>query len=823
MAKRFSKNKPRKEPKERFLFELILSITLLLVMVLVIGTGVLSYFRLNQIILTVSSGIRPDQKLILVKEILNNLTEAENSVKSYSLLRNEEDMSRFYGITEETGNKMDELLALGIPGDTMSFLIDTLDRLVERKFLLLDQYLFIQDEYRVQQAMKEVMQRIREKEQPAEVATADTTDQKNGKKKDNFFTRLFTRKDRKGKKDRDTIPEVPPADQASLLDEISSEVKAIQQEALVRERTLRQEEWDLLQQDRLVGEQIRKVIATMELIEAKNLSISTLDAEEKVGEVKAIIMAFVISASLLLMMAALVIWRYVRWNNDYRRALKLARNEAMELARAKEQFLATISHEIRTPMNVISGFTGQLLKGRLEEEQRDQLGMVKKSSDHLLHVMNDLLDLSRLQAGKLELQETDFSPAGVVNDVRDMLAPVATEKNIEFLAWNDPAFPELVHGDPVRLRQILLNLTSNAIKFTDQGKVTLRAFPGDSTDEDPQCIFEVTDTGIGISESDLERIFEEFEQARETAGRQKGGAGLGLAITQKLIELHSGRLKVKSRAGEGSVFRAEIPYRRAKRDKVPGQAMTAAATRSLDGIKVLVVDDEEYNRRLMRAVLGKQGCTVVEAGSGEEALQMIGNHPVDVILMDLRLPGMSGTEASQEISRITTRRGKKIPVIVVSAAISPDSLEDFRKNGIDGLVPKPFEEDHLVQTILSVLSAQEPAYDLNPLKEASDGDPRFVGEMIRLFIRDTTRGFQEIHTCLDAKEWDKAADIVHRISPPCHHLKAGRLYSLLKEAEQLLRTAGKHAQAAETIRQANNEFDRIAEDISKQTDRKQIP
>lgn len=815
MAKRFSKNKSRKEPKERFLFELILSITLLLVMVLVIGTGILSYFRLNQIILTVSSGIRPDQKLILVKEILNDLTEAENSVKSYSLMRNEEDMARFYGITEETGNKMDELLALGIPGDTMAYLIDTLDRLVEQKFLLLDQYLFIQDEYRVQQAMKEVMQRIRGKEQPAETVTVDTTDQKDGKKKDNFFTRLFTRKDRKGKKERDTLPEVPQAGQASLLDEISSEVKAVQQEALIRERTLRQEEWDLLQQDRLVGEQIRKVIATMERVEAKNLAISTLDAEKKVGEVKAIIVAFVISASFLLMMAALVIWRYVRWNNDYRRALKLARNEAVDLARAKEQFLATVSHEIRTPMNVISGFTGQLLKGTLGEEQREQLGMVKKSSDHLLHIMNDLLDLSRLQAGKLELQETDFSPGGVVTDVHDMLAPAATEKNIEFLAWTDPALPELVCGDPVRLRQILLNLAGNAIKFTDQGKVTLRAFPGDSTDQYPHCIFEITDTGIGISESDLERIFEEFEQARETAGRQKGGAGLGLAITQKLIGLHGGRLKVRSRTGEGSVFRAEIPYRTAIGGMVAGQRMDSAVPQSLHGVKVLVVDDEEYNRRLMKAVLGKQGCTVVEAGSGEEALQVIGNLPVDVVLMDLRLPGISGTEASREISRVSTGRGKKVPIIVVSAAISPGSLEDFRKNGIDEVVPKPFDEDHLMQTILTVLAAQEPAYDLKPLKEASNGDPRFVGEMIRLFIRDTTRGFQEIHTFLDAKEWDKAADIVHRISPPCHHLRAGRLYSLLKEAEQLLRTPGKHTQATETIRLANKEFDRIAEDIEK--------
>ncbi|MCX6234435.1 MAG: response regulator [Bacteroidetes bacterium] len=773
-----------------------------------------------------------------MKDIFNDLTEAENSVKSYTLMKNAEDMSRFYSITEVTGSKFDELKQLCVPGDTMASLIDTLDGLVEEKFEILDMLLLMQDESNVEQAMKGVMQSLKEKEPPAGTAAVDTSDQLVKKKEGNFFTRLFSRKDRKRKKETDTATATPVPERELLLDEISSLVKKARKEEMTRSQTLRQEEWDLLQQDKLVMDKIRMVIATMEQVEAAYLAISTKNAERKAGEVKHIIIAFVVSASLLLLMATLVIYRYVRWNNDYRRALKLARNEAEELARAKEQFLATMSHEVRSPMNIISGFIGQLLKSRLDADQRDQLDMVKKSSDHLLQMINDLLDLSRLKAGKLELQETEFSPGEVMNDMQNMLAPIAMEKKIDLLAWTDPALPAVVCGDAVRLRQILFNLAGNAIKFTDKGQVSLRAYPGQSTNEDTLFIFEVKDTGIGINESDLNKIFEEFEQGAGIAGQHRGGTGLGLAITRKLVELQGGRLWVESRVGEGSSFRAEIPYHISKGKLKNENLCETAVDRSLENIRILVVDDEEYNRRLMKAVLGKYGCVVTEAKSGEEALHGISGHPVEVILMDLRLPGMSGAEAAREIRKISADGGTKIPIIAVSAAVTPASMEEFRKNGIDDFILKPFDEEHLVQTILAVLAKDakqkkiekkvfttatapapenniksRPAYDLKPLMEASAGDKVFFGEMIRLFIENTTQGLNEVSTCIAVNEWEKAADIIHSLSPPCHHLKAERLYTLLKDAEQSLRTTGKYHLAAETIRQARKEFDLIAKDL----------
>lgn len=829
---------PKKTARESHSYEIIVSITLLLVFVLVIVTGVLSYLRLDTIIETVNKGSRPDRKLLLVKEIYNDLSEAENNVKSYSLTRGEDYLSRFYQLTDITGDRFGDLKKLVSPGDTMAVFIGKLDGLVEQKFEILNRLLIIQDEFRVQQAMNHVMQSIRDQEK--EIARMNKTDTviavapvskdtiQSQVKKDNFFTRLFRKNNRNKEVAADTLPlkdtiittSFPVSSPAPSLEKISRQVKVVQLEALTREKILRQEEWDLFRQDRLTMERIKELLADMEALEAARLAQSTRNAERKAGEVKFIIITFGLAASLLLLMAALVIYGYVRKNYEYRRVMKNARDQAEELTRAKERFLANMSHEIRTPMNIISGFTGQLLGSRLDPDQREQLGMMKKSTDHLLQILNDLLDLSRLQAGKMELAETGLSPPEIIRDMQRWLEPAAHEKNIILSSYADDALPPYVLGDPVRVRQILFNLVGNAIKFTDTGEVIFRAYPGGNIGDRTLVIFEVTDTGIGISHDDLEKIFEEFEQGSGISRRNSSGAGLGLAITRRLINLLGGKITVESQPGKGSTFRVSIPFREtlSSPDSESREAVPEPA--SLNGLRVLVVDDEAYNLRLMMTILQKYGCVVTEARNGEESLILVDQQTFDLVLMDIRMPGMSGTAAAQEIRERSDERGRILPVIAVSAAMTPSDLEVFRRSDMDDFIPKPFEEIQLVKTILSVMTRQSPVpiYDLSPLKQTSEGDVVFFREMVELFLKDTAEGLALLSGHLGKKEWEKAADMAHKISSPCRHLKADRLYGLLKEAEQRLRSPGKPLPVADLIRQAQREFELIRADIEARND-----
>jgi signal transduction histidine kinase/DNA-binding NarL/FixJ family response regulator/HPt (histidine-containing phosphotransfer) domain-containing protein len=850
-------NMPEKSTRESHLYELIVSVTLLLVFILVIITGVMSFIRLDHIINTINKGNRPDRKLLLVKEISGNLSEAESSVKSYSLTKSDNYLSRFYELTNITGNRFDELKKLVTPGDTMAVFIDTLSGLVEQKFAILDKLLEIQDEFRVQQAMDRVMQSINEQEKdtvrPVKIDTLivpvmpkKDTIPSQPPKKENFFTRLFKKKERKPEVETDTVPlldtiltpafpESPPAPD---LEKISSQVGKVRMEALVREKALRQEEWNLFMQDNQVMERIKKQVASMEALEAARLAFSSKNAEKKAAEVKFIIFTFGLASALLLILASLVIYRYVRKNYQYRQVMQDARERAEELSRAKERFLANMSHEIRTPMNIISGFTSQLIGSRLNPDQREQLGMMKKSTDHLLQILNDLLDLSRLQAGKMELAEISFSPSEIIRDMHQWLEPAAHEKNIEFASYATEGLPNYVLGDPLRVRQILFNLVGNAIKFTDTGKVTLKASPGGKADNKTIINFEVKDTGIGIAEADKARVFEEFEQGSGKIRRESTGAGLGLSITRRLVNLLGGEITVDSRPGKGSTFTVSIPFAETLTPPEPLPIDIPPAGDALKGLRVLVVDDEEYNLRLMTTILQKYGCTVTIARDGEESLALVDDRDFSLVLMDIRMPGISGTAAAREIKDRSAVRGSFLPVIAVSAAMTSNDLDIFFKSGMDGFIPKPFEETQLVRTILSVISRQGqplahqsnpvpggkktsqpfpqgdlPVYDLTPLKQASGGDMKFFREMVDLFLRNTSEGLTSLSAYIDNEEWLKAADMAHKISSPCRHLKADRLYGLLKEIEEGLGKGKKLIAVEDILSRARKEFEMIRNSI----------
>lgn len=380
--------------------------------------------------------------------------------------------------------------------------------------------------------------------------------------------------------------------------------------------------------------------------------------------------------------------------------------QAVEAAnRAKSAFVANMSHEIRTPLNAILGFA-QILErdASLTPRQAEQVNTIARSGRHLLGLINDILDMSRIESGHLNLRVTEFCLHDLLDDLEMMVRSRAAAKGLHIIVERQDTVPRFVAADEAKIRQVLINLMGNAVKFTKVGGVAVRARADaapDSSDSDPDrlmLVMEVEDSGPGIPEEDLERIFDAFRQA--DAGMEYGGTGLGLAISRRLAELLGGDLSVESRLGEGSRFRFRIPVVRASgvaEDRVPETTRVVGLAPGTGPCRILVVDDQKDNRDLLRALLEPVGFTITEATNGQEALEAFEALAPHAVLMDLRMPVMDGYEATRVIKR--TPQGHDTPVIAVTASAFEDDEKAVLATGVDGYVRKPFRPQVLFEAL----------------------------------------------------------------------------------------------------------------------------
>lgn len=382
---------------------------------------------------------------------------------------------------------------------------------------------------------------------------------------------------------------------------------------------------------------------------------------------------------------------------------------------AKEDFLSTMSHEIRTPLNGVIGISNVLVLDDHLESQKENLKVLKYSSEHLLALINDILDYNKMEGGKIEFENTDFNIKALIKSIKKTFKFQAGEKGVAFMVDVDDKIPKYLKGDKTRLSQVLNNLLSNAIKFTHEGEINLVVENVSENNKTVTLLFEVQDTGIGISLDKLDRIFEKFKQADASISSMYGGTGLGLAICKKLLLMQNSDLKVKSVPDIGSKFYFVLSFDKSGKN-VDGSSQTSPiqiVSEDIKGTRVLVAEDNRINQIVISKYLEKWDIIYDVVDNGKEAVEKYNKYHYDIILMDLQMPKMNGYEATKKILKIAEVKGQKISIVALTASAQLDVKFKAEKTGMTGFVTKPFKSGDLYNTIVDQLKGVKQFSHLN--------------------------------------------------------------------------------------------------------------
>lgn len=754
---------------------------MILAVIILSATGYLSYRNLSSIVASIQVDLEPDLRISSIREISMDLERAQNSIRIYTSTHDSLDLRPYYNIISTIDDKVSRLRQECLNDTVVLLQTDTISKLIEKNIVIWNQLLYLHNNHSVVENLKQLSVRL------------DSSSAEARKNDNNILRRVFSsvNKNRLNQ------------------EEILSDLKVIQkQDSITKERmTIRESRLAATSSE--IKEQFYDLIAKIEneltaLINAKAIAADKLAAETYIW-----LAMFSVSGTLLAIVVMFIIIRYVRKTQVYQVALQSSKDEAEKLARTKEMFMANMSHEIRTPVTAISGFTEQLLHEPFDENTTRTLKIIKSSSDHLAKIINDILDFAKLQNGRLELEKVHFYVAQVFDDIYALFDRQVRRNNTKLTYAISKDTPPVLLGDPYRLKQILINLVGNSVKFTKNGTVNFSVNCVSREAAHVIMILEVTDTGIGIDESKISIIFDDFTQEEMSTTRKYGGTGLGLSIVKKLVELHDGTIEVASRKNEGTKITCTIPYLTGDETKVSKEVEPQLyVPEEVKNLNILIVDDEEYNRLLFRTIFKRWNLNFNEANNGMEALELLKSNRYDLLFMDARMPGIDGLKTTQFIRTEMHIMESEMPVVCISAAAVNEDWQKYQDAGMNAFLPKPFTEEMLLTIILSVVKdystsarseviqekvvrpAAPEKINLNNLYHISGGDESFVKQMLISFIESTEKGLNELNEAVKSGNLDPVADLAHKMLPPCRHIAAMNLAGLLKKIEENIRGKG---------------------------------
>jgi signal transduction histidine kinase/CheY-like chemotaxis protein len=774
----------------------------------------ISRFSFRELLGTVADLSEPNEKLSLLNSVFHEITTLDQMQRAEAITNPDKPYNSFLNQSASVNALIDSLTKMPWDTSQLTRLIQMKDVLSERNKLFFS-YLKVKAEIldnRKFSIQLDTLAAILTNDEMAIDSSLITTEKKTittylpdtnrirKKEHRSLLRQLFSSKKKRVALDTPRIKveehysvdvdTFAVARQNEALVEVEKIMRELETEQQVQRKRLERQELELIQANSIFISQLLNILHDVENEELLRMRQTNEDAvsvmNQSISRTNLLLLSFLLASAFLVYLIYIDVTR----SNYYKAQLEKAKDRAEELGQIKQRFLANMSHEIRTPLQSIIGFAEQL---RLDgKNQREAAEAIHSSSEHLLHIVNEVLDYSRISSGNFTLVKERFDLLHLIKEVEASMRVQAERKNLSFILDSEQASDYLLMGDSFRLRQILYNLLGNAIKFTNKGFIRLSVKTLEDG-SDVRCTFEITDTGIGMYPDELEKIFNQFEQANAHIAKNYGGTGLGLTIVKSLIDAQHGSLDVSSKPGFGSTFQAVLKFE--KCDALPDSqklSMRARPEHSFEG-KEMVVDDDPLILRLVSLIFSKNKIEHVTFQDADECLTLQVDEGITHIFLDIRMPSINGVDLCHALKE---KYNAKVNFIALTAHVLKEERENILSEGFDAILSKPFHEGELLEVIRTSrqkIKTPIATVDLSALRQMTLNDESLFQSVLTQFVEETTNDINDLYPLLPTNDTARVREIVHRLSGRLSQLGISNLGSQFQDVESRI-VAGKSVQ-----------------------------
>lgn len=815
--------------------------------------GYISYTGLNNLMITLREAVQPDERTVKFEKILDYISETENNVRNYTITQEKKYLDRYSQTVKELEDHIRSLYKEYEDDTVLYNYADRIYDLLQEKVYVQDNLVLLRRKNVRPDVYGEILTEISSIEnqlnqpdtiiaiekRPLIVDTATRysppLDVEAEAQKRGFFSRIFGTKEKE--EDAIELPEEPVAmENNNILNEVNDTITHIYEKPVeiskpIQETMKKIERQDRYTQKMLTAQELRLTNTDNQLsmrvtavVDSANIYIKKKSIQ-KAGEAATlfkqttnyITLVGSITAMLFLILIFIVMKDF-QVILKTKKELEVAKNNTENLAKVKEEFLASMSHEIRTPLNAIIGFSKHISESNLPTRDKKYLNIIKNSSRHLFEIINDILDFSKLDSGQMKIEKTPFDISRLLEETTDSFRSDVDLKGLKLsLNIDNQLIGRQIMGDPYRIRQILNNLISNAIKFTSEGSVTIQV----TLDKQNVMHLSVTDTGIGIPSDKIKLIFEKFAQADTSTTRKYGGTGLGLTIVKKLVGLMKGKIVVKSKVDHGTSFIVSIPTSLVKPKSV-NETEPIFEYHNLSNITCLIADDDNYNLMLLEKCLKDYHIKVFSVTSGQEALDYIDQIQFELIILDLQMPEMDGYQTALKLRDKEFRK----PILALSAFVDEDVLKKCKEAGIDQVISKPFDENELIMSIIHKHGNDKKTFpeekdtkmnvDLKKVKQDDRDHQEFKDKMVQIYLNNLNEFLDITAANTVEKSFEKVQYAAHKLIPSSRHMGFDELVILLKKTEEYTLRDNNLEEAKALVNRSQQIVKQVKEEVQSQ-------
>jgi len=736
--------------------------------------------------ITQSNSLNNNQ-LLLVSEIATDLYETESTGRRFIQSGDITDLNRYSAQIDSIQNKIDSLRKTYAERVMMTEL-DSITTLLSKKSENLEQLLKLRTQDENTSYYAQVIEELQKLDPAFGELDYDTRfSALEPHQRDVLIKLLEFSKD-------ESSEQLSSLSSDSLIVSVKKVLNELEQENQKFREIINKKENELLKNDIVLNEQLRNLLTEIEL-EERQISLSRVENSQiLLKQVSRIIIIVGIASILIILLFLFLIVRDISKGQRYRVKLEEAKLFTEALMQRREQFMSTITHDLRSPLNSVIGYTELMKKSGLNTKQEHYLGHLKKSSEFILHLVNDLLDLSKLEAGKMGVEKLPFNPKNLLEETFQNTIPGNDKKDLKLTVIAPEDTNCTVLSDPFRIKQILSNLIANAFKFTESGGITVAISMKKEIEDSYLLTISIIDTGIGISKLKQQEIFEEFSQEHNQIEKKFGGTGLGLAITKKIVGLLKGSMELRSEPGKGSEFTVHIPVIKIS-EKIEILIETELSDFDLSGKNILVVDDESSQLALAKELIKSVGMNCETSTNGEEALLKLQQKSYHLVVTDIQMPKMDGFNLVKAIKNNTNL--SEIPVIAVSGRTNVTNAT-YLQAGFSGNLLKPYRPSELLMKIGEILNVKlknnnlqlknftsnSKDYSLDEILLFAGADKKALATILNAFINSNKINLKEILYAQKQNDFERAAQIAHRMLPMFKQLKAGKIIGKLEQLER---------------------------------------